>query len=146
MNDEPDDNSELELDRALLEFMRRYDVGNPEDRETFLQRYPQYASHLSELLDTADWIESMAGPMLAQAEELDRESRAPKPIEDESLPLSQSIADPNAVTLPGVGSGNLNARSLSPDESTLPPPTRTLSRQGSFSALPNLDNTQATLP
>lgn len=146
MNDEPDDDSELELDRALLEFMRLYDVGNPEDRETFLKRYPQYANRLSELLETADWIESMAGPMLAQADESERGLRVPSKGLGSEEGGAESSADPNAVTLPVGGSGSGGARALSPDESTLPPPTRSITRQGGFSALPNLDNTQATLP
>ncbi len=146
MNDEPDDDSELELDRALLEFMRRYDVGNPEDRATFLQRYPQYANRLSELLDTADWIESMAGPMLAQADESGRGVSGPNKPEGQELSGPESSADPNAVTIPVGRTGAGEGRSLSPDESTLPPPVRSITRQGSFSALPNLDNTQATLP
>jgi TRAP transporter TAXI family solute receptor len=136
MINESDDESELELDQALLEFMRRFDAGNPEDRDTFLQRYPQLSGRLSELLDTADWIETMAGPILAPN---------PLPLPDLANPSSEKFPevsfDPNAMTMPAKGS---EPRIISPDESTLPPPTR--SRDFSFSSLPSVDNTQGVLP
>jgi hypothetical protein len=108
MINESDDESELELDQALLEFMRRFDAGNPEDRDTFLQRYPQLSGRLSELLDTADWIETMAGPILAPN---------PLPLPDSkrsSEKASEVSFDPNAVTMPAKGS---EPRIISPDES-----------------------------
>jgi TRAP transporter TAXI family solute receptor len=134
MNDTPDDASEQELDRALLEFMRRFDAGNPEDRESFLQRYPQLADRLSVLLETADWIESMAGPLLQSDTNPDQKLDTPN--------NGNRSPDPNALTLPVVPRGE--GRSISPDESTLPPPSS--SRDFTFGSLPLADQTQATLP
>jgi hypothetical protein len=65
VSEENQDESEILLDQALLEFMRRSDSGRPETRDKFVQEYPEIAPQLEKLLAAADWIENMAGPTLA---------------------------------------------------------------------------------
>jgi eukaryotic-like serine/threonine-protein kinase len=128
MNNDQEDDQEIELNQALLEFLRRYDAGEVEDRSEFLRNYPELAEKLSELLDTADWIETMAGPTF--------------PIMPPSPP--EESLDPNAMTLPAPTS---ISRIISPDESTLPPVKgKERDFQYSLSSLAPADNTQATLP
>ncbi|MCA9127716.1 MAG: TAXI family TRAP transporter solute-binding subunit [Planctomycetales bacterium] len=65
----PEENqSELQVEAALAEYMRRCDAGDLPDRESFLSRHPELREQLTELLDAADWIESMAGPTAADEE------------------------------------------------------------------------------
>jgi eukaryotic-like serine/threonine-protein kinase len=138
MNGDQDDDPEIELNNALLEFMRRYDSGHLEDREAFLKNYPELAEKLSELLATADWIESMAGPKLAMdAEKKFREQEA----KEDSAPY-----DPTGETLPP--SSRKSERTISPDESTLPPSRSNRSSEMSYTLgnLPSMDNTQSALP
>jgi hypothetical protein len=51
-----------EFDEILLEFLREHDAKKVVDREAFLGQYPQFRDRLAQLLETADWIEKMAGP------------------------------------------------------------------------------------
>lgn len=51
------------LDRALAEYLRRRDQEPDFDRHAFLQARPQVAKELKELLDTADLVDFMAGPL-----------------------------------------------------------------------------------
>ena len=67
MSNDFDDDHENQLDKALLEFMRRFDAGKAEDRESFYREFPALETQLRKLLDAADWIESMAGPTLAES-------------------------------------------------------------------------------
>ena len=64
MSDDLDDGDEHQLDGALLEFMRRFDAGQVDDRERFYEEFPELAPKLRKLLEAADWIEDMAGPTL----------------------------------------------------------------------------------
>lgn len=50
------------MDQVLAEYMSRCDSGELPDREEFLGKHPELRDQLSELLNAADWIESMAGP------------------------------------------------------------------------------------
>jgi TRAP transporter TAXI family solute receptor len=76
---------ELQLDSALLAFLKRHDAGEKVDRESFLREHPELAEQLRVLLDAADWIEKMAGPTLADS--LDESATAGK------------ANDPNEVTI-----------------------------------------------
>lgn len=138
MNGDQDDDPEIELNKALLEFMRRYDSGEIEDREAFLKSYPEISDKLAELLATADWIESMAGPKLAMEAEQ-------KP--SQSLSADEQPYDPNAETLPPTS--RRSDRTISPHDSTLPP-SRSNQSLGDISfgvkRLPSIDSSQATLP
>ena len=51
MSDPADDGVEMKLDQALLEFMRRFDAGKVEDRDSFLAEFPDLAPQLRTLLD-----------------------------------------------------------------------------------------------
>ena len=145
MSDPADDGVEMKLDQALLEFMRRFDAGKVEDRDSFLAEFPDLAPQLRTLLDAADWIENMAGPTLG---ELARSTSK------NSVPNSRADADnaeptPNAITLPipyaPKRDGQPNRRTqISINDSTLPPQTN----QADFSltSLPNPDNSQSILP
>ena len=145
MSDPADDGVEMKLDQALLEFMRRFDAGKVEDRDSFLAEFPDLAPQLRTLLDAADWIENMAGPTLG---ELARSTSK------NSVPNSRADADnaepsPNAITLPVPSApkrdGQPNRRTqISINDSTLPPQTN----QADFSltSLPNPDNSQSILP
>jgi eukaryotic-like serine/threonine-protein kinase len=145
MSDEHEEGTETELDQALLEFMRRFDAGKIEDRAAFLLEYPEIAPQLRALLDAADLIESMAGPTLA---ELANPSTRPGPPLEQSSKLSFSEhPDPNALTLPPSPSSNTGSGrpvSISPNDSTLPPPRN----QSDFSltSLGNTSNSQSMLP
>jgi len=145
MPDELEDGNEMKLDQALLDFMRRFDAGKIEDREIFLNEYPEIASQLRTLLDAADLIESMAGPTLS---ELGNASSAAQSQDRQQLrDQASSVADPNAQTLALQKNGNQKnnrAISISPDESTLPPP---MNRSDfSLTSLANTSNSQSILP
>jgi TRAP transporter TAXI family solute receptor len=86
MADNEEQKEELQLDSALLAFLKRHDHGEVVDRESFLREHPELAEQLRSLLDAADWIERMAGPTLADS--LD-ESSIPEPTK----------YDPNQVTI-----------------------------------------------
>ena len=60
-HEEPDPH----LDKVLLDFLRRHDLGETVDRQQFLNEHPEYAEQLQSLLEAADWIEKMAGPTLS---------------------------------------------------------------------------------
>lgn len=90
MADEKEKDEEVQVDQALLAFLRRHDEGEHVDRESFLREHPELAEQLRSLLDAADWIERMAGPTLADSL-------------DESVPSQNKFDpykyDPNAVTI-----------------------------------------------
>lgn len=60
----PEDDADQALDGALAAFYSALDAGESISRDEFLSRFPQLAPQLTELLEAADWIESMAGPTL----------------------------------------------------------------------------------
>ncbi len=126
MSDELDDGIEMRLDQALLEFMRRFDAGNPDDRESFLGEHPELAPQLRVLLEAADWIESMAGPTLNE--------------------VAQSTHSANSQQDKGeYASSAPSFYSMSPDDSTLPP-SRGSSEDASSLTLSNASNAGALLP
>ena len=140
MSDELEDGNETKLDQALLEFMRRSDAGKIENREQFLNEFPELAPQLRILLDAADWIENMAGPTLAELGGGESEDIAKEPTRKSEEPI-----DPNAVTMqatPREREAPSAPRPFSPFDSTLPP-TKNLS-DVSLNSLAN--NTQANLP
>jgi len=145
MSDDQEDGTELELDRALLDFMRRFDAGKIDDRESFLEEYPEIASRLRTLLDAADWIEDMAGPTLIELGNSTSEG-AHRPNASEMS--DASLVDSNAVTRPPKFEIELgwqaNQPKITSDDSTLPPPRR----QADFSlaSLANTNNSQSILP
>lgn len=123
---EPEQEHELQLDSALLAFLKRHDHGEKVDRETFLREHPELSEQLRSLLDAADWIERMAGPTLADSIE-------------ESANMTY---DPNQVTidlnaLPGRGrsiGSNVRAGSTENEDPL------------SLSEIGSLENTQTHLP
>jgi TRAP transporter TAXI family solute receptor len=143
MSDALDDGTETKLDQALLEFMRRFDAGLVEDREAFLNEFPEISNQLRTLLDAADWIEKMAGPTLAElGGSTDQALSAPDDNPVQAL-------DPNAVTLPPpapsrLGDNTSRSPKISIDDSTLPPqPNRA---DFSLTNLRNPDSAQSILP
>ncbi len=145
MPDELEDGTEIKLDQALLDFMRRFDAGEIENREAFLAEYPEIAPQLRTLLDAADLIESMAGPTLAELGNASSTAKSQNGLQIPDQPAGD--ADPYAQTIaPQKNSNQSNDRaaSISSDESTLPPPKN----QSDFSltSLANTSNTQSILP
>ena len=59
-NQQPDPPS---IDQVLADYLRRLDAGDILEREAFLKQHPELAEDLAELLETADLIDQMAGPM-----------------------------------------------------------------------------------
>ncbi len=60
-----------ELDHWMAEYLLRKDAGETLDREAFLAECPEaLREEMAQLLDTADLIDSMAGPPLAAAAEM----------------------------------------------------------------------------
>ena len=145
MSDEHVEGTEMELDQALLDFMRRFDEGKIQDREAFLQEYPEIASQLRALLDAADLIESMAGPTLAELANPNTDAESPN--RQDSVGIPSTPVDPNAMTLPPPPSNKISTgrpASISPNDSTLPPQKN----QSDFSltSLGNTNNSQSILP
>ncbi len=115
---------EIEVERALAEYMLKCDDGDVPDREAFLAKHAGMRERLSELLAAADWIEHLAGPTVADVAAI--ASPKPNPITDETLPLpsvKRLQTDPNEVTLPSakieslefsVGEGASKSPSLNP--------------------------------
>lgn len=141
MSGDLDDGTEMKLDQALLDFMRRFDSGNQEDRETFLKEHPEIAAQLKSLLEAADWIEEMAGPTLAEAyantPAASEDVAQPPPFDGNSqtLPLGTFPANPNKIK---------SKENASIHDSTLPPNINELN--SSFSSLPGNDNSESMLP
>ncbi len=59
---EPESDREARLNDALAEYMRTVDRNEVVDQAEFVQRYPDLADELLELLRTAEHVERMAGP------------------------------------------------------------------------------------
>ncbi len=55
---------EERLDQLLAEYLRRCDAGENVDRASFLEEYAEFADDLEQLLDTADLVDQMAGPVI----------------------------------------------------------------------------------
>jgi TRAP transporter TAXI family solute receptor len=120
MGDNEEQQEELQIDHALLEFLKRHDQGEIVDREAFLREHPELASQLRSLLDAADWIEKMAGPTVADS------------LDD---PVTHSFAyDPNQATIDLKTAGNVE-QSREPDDDEV-----------HLVNLDSLDNSHAELP
>ena len=140
MSDQLDDNIETKLDQALLDFMRRFDLGQIENREVFLQEYAEIAPQLRTLLDAADLIEKLAGPTLSEITNSTAISQR-----DQQQPEEQSEnLGPNAATLPLRAGENAGLVPTSPYDSTLPPAK--IQSEFSLSSLGNKNNSQSNLP
>ncbi|MDA7949846.1 MAG: serine/threonine-protein kinase [Pirellulaceae bacterium] len=63
-SDPSSDSGEGGFDEVLCELFSQRDAEAEFDREQFLERYPEYADELFELLTTADLIKLLAGPTL----------------------------------------------------------------------------------
>ena len=140
MSDGLDEGTELKLDQALLEFIRRSDAGKVDDRESFLDEFPDIAPQLRALLDAADAIESMAGPTLSELANSTANTQMP-PSQDDGHP------DPNAATLPVTSSNRAKEpfqKQISVNDSTLPPQSN--HSDFSLSNLPSFENAQSVLP
>ncbi len=145
MSEEFEDGTESKLDQALLDFMRRSDAGQIEDREVFLKEYPEIATQLRTLLDAADWIENMAGPTLG---ELANSTVVAEPTEDQKMGASgDAKLDPNALTMPITPSTkpiSTPKEPFSPYDSTLPPTK--IQSEFNLTSLGNTSNSQSILP
>ena len=142
MSDQVKDDTEAKLDQALLDFMRRFDAGQIENREVFLQEYPELATPLRTLLDAADWIEKLAGPTLAELGNSTAKSLIPNELNPTHV--VDENPDPNAATMPVLPMGKVSHSPVSPYDSTLPP---SKSRSDfSLTSLANTNNSQSILP
>ncbi len=147
MSDELEDGNETRLDQALLEFMRRSDAGEMEDREAFLKEFPELAPQLRSLLDAADWIENMAGPTLAEL----GDSRTQGSENGASNSAVPERPDSDAITMHSALEKSASGRHgtpespepFSPFDSTLPP-SKNLSEISQNSLVSN--NSQSILP
>lgn len=149
MSEDFDGDQEHQLDKALLEFMRRFDAGKGDDRESFYKEFPELELQLRKLLDAADWIESMAGPTLSELAVTDS-ARADR-LSQEDVPSESILLDPNAMTLPSRGNlfavpyQNRNrSQSISINDSTLPPSGKP--SENALNGPPSLDNSHSILP
>jgi TRAP transporter TAXI family solute receptor len=100
-----DSQREERLDRLLAEYLRRRDAGEDFDRERLLKQHPDLAGELRELLDTADLVDGMAGPM---EEPCSPDETPTQPAADprRSLVAETVTLDPNATAgLEPRGSG-----------------------------------------
>lgn len=67
MAENEEQEGELQIEHALLDFLKRHDLGEKVDRESFLREHPELSEQLRSILDAADWIEKMAGPTVADS-------------------------------------------------------------------------------
>ena len=145
MSEELEDGTESKLDQALLDFMRRSDAGQIEDREVFLNEYPEIATQLRTLLDAADWIENMAGPTLSEL--ADSTAKAKIDNLQTTVPTDEARRDLNAFTMPVVPNTYASSTQevpFSPYDSTLPPAK--IQPDFSLNSLGNTNNSQSILP
>ncbi len=142
MSDQVDDGTEAKLDQALFDFMRRFDAGQIEDREVFLQEYPELASQLRTLLDAADWIEKLAGPTLGEL--ANSTAKSAMPSNGQPKLLLDENPDPNAATMAMIPSHDVSQAPISPFDSTLPPSKN--HSDFSLTSLGNTNKSQSILP
>ena len=113
MSESKENPLELRMDEVLAEYMQKSDSGAIPDREEFLKNHPELREQLQDLLNTADWIEEMAGPTLADL--------AKSPSDETDGPHAIEKTSPGAVdeTLPHFGSlmKDLNSETLGSDPS-----------------------------
>lgn len=65
MSDPEDDPREMEVEKALADYMSKCDSGEEVDRSDFVKQHPELEEQLNDLLSVADWIEDLAGPRVA---------------------------------------------------------------------------------
>ncbi|MFM8213331.1 MAG: TAXI family TRAP transporter solute-binding subunit [Pirellula sp.] len=139
-----DDDLKEEFDEVLLEFLRKHDAGQPIDRQEFLGKYPEYRQRLEGFLETADWIEQMAGPTLGDLppEETSSPKLDAEPLEDQPVgsPDPALEYDPNAATIDLP-----QARAQASDEVDFSL-SDVAGSNSDVAEFPALDNTQAALP
>ncbi|HBE71267.1 MAG TPA: hypothetical protein DDW52_24230, partial [Planctomycetaceae bacterium] len=61
----PADPLEVEVQKALADYMNKCDSGEVLDRKEFIRQHPELGGELADLLSVADWIEDLAGPRVA---------------------------------------------------------------------------------
>jgi len=147
-----DDELAEEFDEILLEFLRKHDSGQPTDREAFLREHPEHREKLLKLLETADWIERMAGPTFADLPP-EETPQIRSDFENENGQVTLSLAgkvlggdasepyDPNAATIDSP-----LAKANDGDEIDFSLSEKALGSGGGLSDFPSLDNTQDALP
>lgn len=86
MSESEENPLELRVNEVLAEYMQSSDSGAIPNRDEFLRKYPELGGQLEELLTTADWIEEMAGPTLADLAKPDPASplSAPTLLDEEA--------------------------------------------------------------
>jgi TRAP transporter TAXI family solute receptor len=152
MTGSPQDNGKSEnFDEILLEFLRQHDAGQTVDREAFLRQYPEHRQLLMHLLETADWIEQMAGPTLADLApdetpqvRSNAEANASKSADGVSKFVIHGTAepyDPNALTIDSP-----LGRAQEGEEVDFSLSDLASGVSDGVSDFPSLDNTQAALP
>ncbi len=89
MSDPEHDPQEMEVQKALADYMEKCDSGIQIDRAEFLAQHPELEEQLNELLSVADWIEDLAGPRVA-----DLAGQSPSP----QISSPEPSVDPNEET------------------------------------------------
>lgn len=124
MSSEADDNPlELQVEKALAEYLHKCDTGEMQDREAFLSQHPEFREQLAELLSAADWIEQMAGPTVADL----AKAGAPPAADgadwiEETLPLGSNSVSPTQNTLPLISGSPTGEFSLGAKQRDLSQP------------------------
>ena len=100
------DPSQPELDQAFHEYLKLVDQQESVDPAEFIQRYPELAEPLSQLIETATAVERMAGPRLS---ETTAESAIADTVSDETVIGRHSLTNVNSISaesLSGVSVGD----------------------------------------
>lgn len=129
MAENEEQEKEMQLDSALLAFLKRHDHGEKVDRESFLREHPELAEQLRSLLDAADWIERMAGPTLADT--LDESVDNHPAYDPNQVTIDLKDANPKGKLL---GEGNVREATSNKDDEI------------SLSEIGSLENTHTNLP
>jgi TRAP transporter TAXI family solute receptor len=100
-----DDNLEREarLDKLLAEYLRRRDAGETIDRRAFLEQHADLAEELRDLLDTAELVDCMAGPIEVEPQPDDTPTQ-PDPAPGPRPPQETTAFDPNVTAELELGS------------------------------------------
>lgn len=107
MSESQENPLEFRVDEILAEYMQKADSGNVPDRDEFLRQHPELREQLEDLLVTADWIEQLAGPTLADLAKpestLGGEAEADK-RQNPPASIERTQTDAVGDTLPHFGS------------------------------------------
>jgi TRAP transporter TAXI family solute receptor len=147
MANQNEERGEEQLDALLAAFLSKLDSGESIDREAFLRQSPEYAPQLRELLDAADLIESLAGPL--QSEIHGNVAAAPPVPNARETDFSIDEAyDPTAATVQFMANREVVSlsnpgRAVSPHETTAE-----ITERGGFVDIARVgpENTQPILP